>query len=448
MFKLRVAVLEDHDIFRNTVSNIIREKGHYVEAFSSPPDLNSLREFDLALFDIDLGRGKETGIEFGKRVKEKLSNLPILIMTMHDAQDYLFNYAVEQNFDGWIPKSGIEVPGKKRRFDELLFDKIDYLGKIKKLKIPMDFGLIGLGNIGKRTLEWAVDSEFIKKISIYSKYNNNLDSYNSIIDSFELIGLEERNDYAVFHKSLEELFSTSPDILAITTGPKYIPGRTRIEELTYAAPMVYPILKKIAELNYQGSVLISSNPVEIFMEMGRQMGLSELNMVGVSPDPIRTRKLTQKYERERGEVNILTAGCHGPTVFPLLSSSTIRGESLKGYLTYREKLTEKLSEMGKRSMDAKEETGMNIGVSSALKEIITSLSTMRENLSSYSRWDPKREYFTEGPIQVYPSLTFKANEYPSMDEWEEKKLEKDIAANSNLQKTLARDFLKSVTRKV
>ncbi|MCB9834183.1 MAG: sigma-54-dependent Fis family transcriptional regulator [Planctomycetes bacterium] len=81
---LRILVVDDEDIVRESLTEWLRDDGHQVSAAPSARDALRLvaeQEFDVALVDIKMPR--TDGLELQARLKEKAPNLSVIIMTAY-----------------------------------------------------------------------------------------------------------------------------------------------------------------------------------------------------------------------------------------------------------------------------------------------------------------------------------------------------------------------------
>ncbi|MDI3269318.1 MAG: response regulator transcription factor [Bacillota bacterium] len=112
---LRVAIADDHPVFRQGLRKVL-ELGGDVEIVGEARDgeealsLSRREKPDVLLLDLTMP--KISGVEVARLLKEEMPYLAILVLTMHDSEDYLLE-AVEAGVDGYVLKD-VE-PGELKR---------------------------------------------------------------------------------------------------------------------------------------------------------------------------------------------------------------------------------------------------------------------------------------------------------------------------------------------
>jgi DNA-binding NarL/FixJ family response regulator len=107
--KPKIFLVDDHFIVREGLKQLIHAKGDYDvcgEAESGEQALERLpiANPDLAIFDLGL-QGTMNGLDLIKLVKQKLPNLPILVMSMYEENVYA-ERAFKAGAKGYIMKKG------------------------------------------------------------------------------------------------------------------------------------------------------------------------------------------------------------------------------------------------------------------------------------------------------------------------------------------------------
>jgi two-component system, NarL family, invasion response regulator UvrY len=103
---IKILLADDHSIVREGLKRIIEESGE-MEIVAEAPDGKTAfeqalkNEIDVAVIDISMP-GMD-GLEVVTRLKDHCPDLPVLILTMHDEEQYLVR-AVEAGAMGYVTK--------------------------------------------------------------------------------------------------------------------------------------------------------------------------------------------------------------------------------------------------------------------------------------------------------------------------------------------------------
>ena len=103
---IKILLADDHSIVREGLKRIIEESGE-MEIVAEAPDGKTAfkqalkKEIDVAVIDISMP-GMD-GLELVTRLKDHCPDLPVLILTMHDEEQYLVR-AVEAGAMGYVTK--------------------------------------------------------------------------------------------------------------------------------------------------------------------------------------------------------------------------------------------------------------------------------------------------------------------------------------------------------
>ena len=101
---MKIAILDDDEPIRITVSLLLEKIGHTPQAFSNAEEFFlGLKTFDpdLVIVDQMLG-GKRTGIQLVEELRNLYSDLPIVIVSGYPQLE--LNQAVELNDVNFLPK--------------------------------------------------------------------------------------------------------------------------------------------------------------------------------------------------------------------------------------------------------------------------------------------------------------------------------------------------------
>ncbi len=106
MEKIKIILTDDHQLFRDGIKsllddveniNVIGEASNKTELF----DILKTKIPDIILLDITLP--ETSGIEITKKIKQNFPNINILILSMHNEDEFVIN-AVDAGAKGYIPK--------------------------------------------------------------------------------------------------------------------------------------------------------------------------------------------------------------------------------------------------------------------------------------------------------------------------------------------------------
>jgi len=126
---IRVIIADDHAIVRQGIGLVLEEvEGLEVIAAASDGqevlDLLEGHEPDLLVLDISMPR--ETGLEVAKELRGRGSEIPILILSMHDNPEYVLE-AVRSGADGYILKD--TAPAELRKAVEVVHGGKEYFAE-------------------------------------------------------------------------------------------------------------------------------------------------------------------------------------------------------------------------------------------------------------------------------------------------------------------------------
>ncbi|MHA1703914.1 MAG: hypothetical protein ACTSWK_16785 [Promethearchaeota archaeon] len=346
-----------------------------------------------------------------------------------------------QNFGGHelFPKIwGKPIDAKK------LTDLVTELRDKQGIRIPLSLGVVGLGRLGRETVERASTAPWISQIGVFSEFlNDHPDEYKMYP---KIIGGD-----VTPHKRLEGLLESNPDILFIATGirSEEIIPRNKMFEPT--AERVYPILKTIRDSGYKNPIIIGSNPIEPLIKLAHDIGIDPRQLIGESvTDTLRTRRMLVEgsYLPKNGiriyDIDIDVLGSHSRPV-PIFSGATIKGKKIESYAEFREKFTRELRKMGGKIMRGARAIGSYSDAPNAVMEILWDFSTLsRRPRSCWSMYDFKTSYsVTNVPVDITysdsPKLSIASP--PELDDWERTELEKQ-ERNSRTQRNSVEKFLR------
>jgi DNA-binding NarL/FixJ family response regulator len=102
----RIVVVDDHPLFRKGLEQLIASHGEFVvcgEAANAAAAMDVIRRVvpDLAIVDLSLPGAN--GIELIKNIRAEFSNLPVLVLSMHDESLYAVR-ALRAGANGYVMK--------------------------------------------------------------------------------------------------------------------------------------------------------------------------------------------------------------------------------------------------------------------------------------------------------------------------------------------------------
>jgi DNA-binding NarL/FixJ family response regulator len=104
--KIRVLLVDDHQIIRDGLSNMLKEAGD-IEVCGTAGDtvkaLEMIRETTPDVVITDLSMPGKSGIELIRRISEKHPEIYVLVLSMYVTEDYIFN-ALKAGAKGYLPK--------------------------------------------------------------------------------------------------------------------------------------------------------------------------------------------------------------------------------------------------------------------------------------------------------------------------------------------------------
>ena len=106
MEKIKIIIADDHALIRQGICKVLElDKDLLVVAeVSNGIDLlEKMAEFAADIILLDINMPGENGIELTKKIKEKYSKVKIIILTIHDDEDYIFE-AYKAGASGYILK--------------------------------------------------------------------------------------------------------------------------------------------------------------------------------------------------------------------------------------------------------------------------------------------------------------------------------------------------------
>ena len=104
MTMLRILTIDDHEVVREGIKGIFApDNAEFGEARSGPEALQLVRERDWDIAVLDISLGGRSGLELLKELKEARPRLPVLMLSMHDEEQYAVR-AFKAGAAGYISK--------------------------------------------------------------------------------------------------------------------------------------------------------------------------------------------------------------------------------------------------------------------------------------------------------------------------------------------------------
>lgn len=104
---MRILVADDSELVRRAVLNLLSEQAHWEicgEAADGPEALQKARELQPDLVLLDINMPGESGLKTARDIRRELPNVRILIMSLHDAEQFLLG-AIAAGADACLDKT-------------------------------------------------------------------------------------------------------------------------------------------------------------------------------------------------------------------------------------------------------------------------------------------------------------------------------------------------------
>jgi two-component system response regulator NreC len=106
--KIRILIVDDHALVRSGLSALLGSKPHLEVVGEAAEGNEAIRQAaalrpDVVLMDLSMPHGKD-GLATTAELKKTLPNVQVLILTMHDDEEYLFR-AIHVGASGYLLKS-------------------------------------------------------------------------------------------------------------------------------------------------------------------------------------------------------------------------------------------------------------------------------------------------------------------------------------------------------
>jgi malate/lactate dehydrogenase/CheY-like chemotaxis protein len=468
MKRPKIVIIDDdtaiRNVLRESIKNPVKKETGIefdVKEYSQCPE-NIDEITDANIYFIDFFLPGKKGDEIARELKEKgaqgerimiTGNLPEAIEQMSRlGKKSIFTAYSKDRADmlaAWYEVGGQELFPRllSKPFEtKKLIDIISDLRNKRRIQVPLSLGVIGLGRLGRETIERASDVSWINRIEVYSEFFNQNES-----KAYELypkvIGA------VATHKRLEGILESNPDVLFIATGTR---SKITKREKMFAesAEKIFPVFKAVGRMEYLNPIINGSNPIEALVKLGHELGISPRQLIGQNvTDTLRTRRMLIEgpYLPERVDaydIHLDVLGTHSQPL-PIFSTATVRGKplgDLTDYKKFREEFVKELTEIGKKIMIGAQTIGSYSDAPNAVMEMLEDLSNLAKRpRSCWSMYNNQTGFYvTSTPVDITYNGRPKIipGKSPELDSWEKHEL--DNQNNQfNSQRSLVRKFLKS-----
>ena len=459
MEKLKAVIIDGNDVSgeetKKAMDRVSKNLGLGIDT-KRYSKLDDLERANLYIIEGVSERYEGKGVEKAEAIARKISkeNPKSKRILIRKRQEYNPEMQEQRGlWNGIVLRNG-EIDTKK------LEQEVCRLREEGSFVAPIDMGIHGYGRFGREGLKSTLSSP-VRDIKLYSRHyiDHNPEGYRKIKDAHS-------TDRIKAQFTLDNLLE-SIDVLFIATGLPFDPKRTRREEFNGTARLIYPVLEKARDRDYQGLIIIGSNPTEDLLKLAQEMGIDPRQLVGESvTDSVRLRKLLAERfihdpEITEKDINVRVLGSHQQSV-PILSSATVHGRPITDYLNFpmkkysdfndfRKGLTRILRRIRKKVMTGSKESGdFYSDAPRGFKEMIKDITCLKQvPRSCWSVYDSNNGYyFTNSVARIeYPSLRVTPLKTYELDDLERKELEKQRDKNSRKQRKLVGDFLLEHGRK-
>jgi len=127
--KIRVIIADDHAIVRQGIVHVLGEMPGLdviAEASDGQQVLDLLDDHDPDLLVLDISMPNKTGLEVARELRDGGSEVPIVILSMHDNPEYVLE-AVRSGADGYVLKD--TAPAELREAVETVYGGREYFAE-------------------------------------------------------------------------------------------------------------------------------------------------------------------------------------------------------------------------------------------------------------------------------------------------------------------------------
>ncbi|GAG04664.1 unnamed protein product, partial [marine sediment metagenome] len=204
----KLVVIDDEPVMGDVIKNIpwkeVWKEGlnFDVDAHLKYPGIEEVRDASLYILDKNFGK-REDGLEIAEKLKKE-GELGARIMLTGYTNEQAQTKAINDGLvDKWLVKPDVV---------NNLIDTVSILRNERKLIQKREIGIYGIGSSGIEIIKKAKLLPGVSKVHAFSNFVKGDYKYLECA-----AGLHNRNKI-IFHKSLESLAESNPDIFFITTG--------------------------------------------------------------------------------------------------------------------------------------------------------------------------------------------------------------------------------------
>lgn len=441
-----------------------------VETYQEPPENTSVLKGVSATF-IDSNVGGISGKRIGEELKESGYGGKRVLMSSELKEylgavikrGFLRNDIDVQKFNSWLNEQSEVFSGflSKPIPMKIIQGIISTFKKDSHLYSPQNPGIVGLGQLGKGTIDKLVAPSWVERIIVQSDYaNGDVNEIENALSPLDLTG--EQRDKIVICSSFEKLLEENPDEIYFTTGEHNFPygdytSRYQLKRRLFRETM--PKIDRFGEIilanGFKNPLIVQSNPQGEIMYVLKERGIEPYAISGFPPDTVRFQSFLLDMLRINNpdfnpeDIELTVIGEHGKEI-PLLTDCRVRTAPLTLiYPEYhdpkvRKKSTRKGREKALEMMKVAHITAFNYrGVPERNRECQERIAHLDSEMpySIYS-YDKKEDAFISVPTNVsYYPLRFRPKtqlEELTQDQY----VLEEVRAQNNSQRRMAQAYLK------
>jgi len=302
----KLVVIDDEQIIGDIIKDIPWKEGlnFDVDVYLKYPKIEQIRDASLYVIDKNFGKG-EDGLRLAEELKEKGELGARIMLTAYTNEQAQTKAINEGLVDKWLVKPDVV---------NNLMDTVSILRNERKLIQKREIGIYGMGSSGIEIIKRAKVLPGVSKVHAFSNFAKGDYKYLECA-----VGLHNKSK-VIFHKSLESLVESNPDIFFITTGEHGIDFSkpiNRNDVFESSAKKVKPLFEILGKQKYDGLVCNFANPVGPILHVAEMCGLNPKKLTGVSTNAFRTQALLSEYiPCEIDDVKAVSIGEHGGAIIP------------------------------------------------------------------------------------------------------------------------------------
>ena len=221
-------------------------------------------------------------------------------------------------------------------------------------------GVIGLGYVGKAYAYSLINQDKIDELVL-------IDSNKDVLES-NYLDLKDSAVYSSINVVMGDYNDLSDaDVIVITAGKNQQKNETRLDLLKENNKIMKSIISNINNVNYNGFLLIATNPVDICTYLaGKYSNINENKIIGsgTSLDTIRLKRiLKEKLDINYSLIDTYVLGEHGDSSLVSWSNTKVDGKNINNYLNEKElkEIEDEVHNSAYEIINKKSETSFGIG---------------------------------------------------------------------------------------